>query len=615
MNRRRARLGAIVVANALAAAPAAGAALAPPVTIDGPSAAIVSLDGLALAQDGSGAVVYRKLAGGVAHVFAALEHAGVWGVPEQLDATLAAGASASAVAVSNGGRVAVVWISGGMLYGAVHPAGASGFSAPQAIAAASGTPALGIGVSGTAYVAFVAPAGTASNVDVARLDRSSTSFALLSGPLNTAPITLPSAGGPTIAVSADATAVVAWAQLQGDGSTHVFVRRASSAGPSPVIDDATVATLGGVTGGSADSPAVGIAYDSSSAWVAFRETFGALTRVVVTKLLGDELRTPVFADSLGPGAATSAALAPSLAINGNGAGLLASELSPANSLVVAALGTHGGPPGWTPGAVVNSTPDSLPPSPLAALSLSGRGVVVYTPGAGALDAEPFAGGVSSAPLALSSTTTGAVVAADGLAAGADDRGDLAVGFVAGSPTALSVLVEPIVRRPSAPRATGTQRWTAERRPVLRWQASSDSWTPPSYAVYLDGTRVATTTATRYAVPASLSDGRHSWRVVAIDSLGQRAGSMTRRLLVDAAPPVVALQLAGTRRAGAAVRFTVRATALSGVRHVSLDYGDGHAASGSRAAHVYTRAGHYTVTVTVSDGARVSALLRVGLTIS
>jgi len=615
VNRRRARLGAIVVANALAAAPAASAALAPPVTIDGPSSAIVSLDGLALAQDGSGAVVYRKLAGGVAHVFAALEQAGVWGVPEQLDATLAAAASASAVAVSNGGRVAVVWISGGMLYGEIHPAGASGFSAPQAIAAASGTPALGMGVSGTAYVAFVAPAGTASNVDVARLDRSSTSFALLSGPLNTAPITLPSAGGPTIAVSADATAVVAWAQLQGDGSTHVFVRRASAAGPSPVIDDATVATLGGVTGGSADSPAVGIAYDSSSAWVAFRETFGAVTRVVVTKLLGDELRTPVFADSLGPGAATSASLAPSLAINGNDAGLLASELSPANSLVVAALGTPGGPPGWTPGAVVNSTPNSLPPSPLAALSVSGRGVVVYTPGAGALDAEPFARGVSSAPLALSSTTTGPVVAADGLAAAADDRGDLAVGFVAGSPTALSVLVEPIVRQPSAPRATGTQRWTAERRPVLRWQASSDSWTPPSYAVYLDGTRVATTTATSYAVPASLSDGRHSWRVVAIDSLGQRAASMTRRLLVDAAPPVVALQLAGKRRAGAPVRFTVKATALSGVRHVSLDYGDGHAARGSSATHVYARAGHYTVTVTVSDGARVSARLRVGVTIS
>jgi PKD domain len=615
VNRRRARLGAIVVANALAAAPAAAAALAPPVTIDGPSAAIVSLDGLALAQDGSGAVVYRKLVAGVPHLFAALEQAGAWAAPAQLDATLAGGASTSAVAVSNGGRVAVVWISGGMLYGEVHPAGASGFSAPQPIAAASGTPALGIGVSGTAYVAFIAPAGTASDVDVARLDRSSTSFALLAGPLNTAPITLPSAGGPTIAVSADATAVVAWAALQADGSTHVFVRRASVAGPSPVIDDATVATLGGVAGGSADSPAVGIAYDSSTAWVAFRETFGAVTRVVVTKLLGDELRIPTFADSLGPGAAASSALAPSLAINGTGAGLLASELTPADSLVVAALGTPGGPHGWTPGSVVNPTPASVAPSPLAALSARGKGVVVYTPSAGALDAELFARGVSSAPVALSNATLGPVVAVDGLAAGADDNGDLAVGFVAGGPTALSVLVEPIVVAPGAPRATGAQRWTARRRPVLRWQASSDSWTPPRYAVYLDGTRVATTASTRYAVPADLADGRHRWSVVAIDSLGQRAASKTRRLLVDATPPVVRLAVAGKRSAGAALSFTVNAAALSGVRRVSLAYGDGHTASAARATHIYASAGHYVVVVTVTDGARVSSVLRVGVTIS
>jgi hypothetical protein len=603
------------VAMVLAAAPAAAATVAPAVTIDGPSAAIVSLDGLALAQDGSGAVVYRKLVAGVPHLFAALEHAGAWGAPAQLDATLPGGASTSAVAVSNGGRVAVVWTSGGMLYGEVHPAGASGFGAPQAIAAASGTPALGMGVSGTAYVAFVAPAGTASNIDLARLDRSSTSFTLLSAALTPAPVTLASAGGPAIAVSADATAVVAWAALQGDGSTHVFVRRASAAGPSPVIDDATVATLGGVTGGSADSPAVGVAYDSSSAWVAFRETFGAVTRVVVTKLLGDELRIPAFADALGPAAATSSALAPSLAINGNGAGLLASELSPAGSLVVAALGTPGGSHGWTPGSVVNSTPASVLPSPLAALSARGKGVVVYTPSAGALDAELFARGVSSAPVALSNATLGPVVAADGLAAGADDNGDLAVGFVAGSPTALSVLVEPIVVAPGAPRATGTQRWSAERRPVLHWQASSGSWTPLNYAVYLDGTRVATTASTRYAVPADLADGRHSWRVVATDSLGQRVPSETRRLLVDAAPPVVRLRVAGKRSVGAPVSFTVNATALSGVRRISLDYGDGHTAGAASATHVYASAGHYTVVVTVTDGARVSAVLRVGVTIA
>jgi PKD repeat protein len=49
--------------------------------------------------------------------------------------------------------------------------------------------------------------------------------------------------------------------------------------------------------------------------------------------------------------------------------------------------------------------------------------------------------------------------------------------------------------------------------------------------------------------------------------------------------------------------------------VSLDYGDGHGAGAARATHVYASAGHYTVVVTVTDGAGLSAVLRVGVTIS
>ena len=616
MNRRRARLSVIVGTLALAAAPAARAALGPPVTIDGPSSAIVSLDALALAPDGSGALVYRKTSDGAAHVFASLEHAGAWSAPVQLDATLPAGASASAVAVADGGRVAVVWIAGGMLYGSVHAASSSAFTAPQAIAPAGGTPALGMGVSGTAYVAYASASAGPSNVDVARLDRSSASFAVLPGPLNAAPTALAGAGRPSIAVAADGTAVVAWAQFQADGSTHVFVRRASAAGPSPVLDDATVATLAGVSGGSADSPAVGVAYDASDAWVSFRETFGTASRVLVTPLVGDALRMPVFADSLGAGAAAGSASAPSLAVNGNAAGLLAAELSPGNDLVLATLGTPGKPSGWSPGTVLNTTPDAVAPGPLAALSASGSGVVAYSPAAGVLDAELFAAdGTASGPLALSNATLGAVLAPDGRGVAADAGGDLLVAYVAGAPAALSLVVQPIVAAPGAPRATGTQLWIADKRPVLRWQASSDLWAPPVYSVYIDGRRVATTSATSYAVPADLREGRHSWKVVASDSLRQTATSQTRRLLINGAHPAVALHIGGSRSAGAALRFTVTASALSGVGRVSLDYGDGHTAGALRSTHVYASAGSYSVLVTVTDRAGLATVLRRVVTIS
>ena len=131
-------LAALACAALLATAAAASAAsvVAPAVVIDGPSAAVVSVGDVALAGDGSGAVVYTKVVGGVPHVFVSLEAAGTWAPAAQVDAGVVTGASAPAVAVADGGRIAVVWVSGGMLYGAVHATTATAFTAPQAIAPA-----------------------------------------------------------------------------------------------------------------------------------------------------------------------------------------------------------------------------------------------------------------------------------------------------------------------------------------------------------------------------------------------------------------------------------------------------------------------------------------------
>jgi hypothetical protein len=599
-----AALAALALASVMAPAARAAEAFAPPVTIDGPSGAVVSLGGVALAQDGSGAVVYTKLVAGVPHVFVSTERAGTWGAPTQLDAAIAAAASAPEVAVANGGRVAVVWTAGGTLYGTVEAAGTTAFTAPQAIAPASGQPALGMGISGTAYVAYLG--GAANVIDVARLDRTSTSFVVFPAPMSSDPITPASTGaGPVIAVAADATGVVAWTALAPDGSTHVFVRRVSAAGPSPVLDDATVTSLEGSAGGSADSPSVGVAYDSSDAWVAFRETVGGISRVIVDELLGDELRPPVFADSLAavPGAVSAAS--PSLAINGNAQGLLASGLAPSNALSVAVRGSAAAPYAWTPGALTGAATSPVAPDPVAALSADGEGVVVFTPSDGALDGELVKGGAPVAATPIATGTLGAVQRGEGVAAAADDYGDLLVGFVAGTPGALAIAVEPILPAPGAPRAVGTQLWTAVSRPVLRWQLSSDHWAPPTYVVYVDGRRVATTTGASYEPPTALADGRHTWRVVATDGLGHHVPSQMRRLLIDVAPPTIAIAVSGRRHSGKRVTFTVSASAISGVRGVSVDYGDGHATTQLRSTHAYARAGRYLVSVVATDRAGVT----------
>ena len=84
---RRARALLAFAALLVPAASAAGASVvAPPVVIDGPSTAVLSVGGVALAGDGSGGVVYTKLVGGVPHVFASLESAGAWTPTVQADA-------------------------------------------------------------------------------------------------------------------------------------------------------------------------------------------------------------------------------------------------------------------------------------------------------------------------------------------------------------------------------------------------------------------------------------------------------------------------------------------------------------------------------------------------
>lgn len=611
MRRGRGARLCLAIGGLLAFAPAAAhAALAAPATVDGPNAAIVALDGVALAPDGSGALVYRKLDGGVAHVYVSLETSGAFTAPVQVDTSVSAGASASEIAVASGGRVAVTWVAGGTLYGAVRAAAGAAFTPPAAIAPALGAPALGMGISGTAYVAYASPDAGASDIDVARLDRTATSFVALGSPLTQAPAVLaPSGGGPVLTVAADATAVVAWAQEEPDGSTHVFVRRASGAGPSPVIDDATLSTLAGLTGGSADSPALGVLYDSSVAWLAFRETLGGFSRIVVNELLGDELRTPALADSLGAAAGPSSALAPSLAVNGNGGGLLAAETAPANQVVAAEITAGANPYAWNAGAIVDPAPQAPAPEPQAVLSVSGNGEIVYVAAAGALDATPFlAGKAAGPPVPLSTSALGPVVAADGFGASSDDRGDVAIAYVAGTPGALTIAAQPVVIAPGAPRATGTQLWTAVRLPTLHWQPAAESWAPVTYTVYLDGARVATTSATSYTPTADLADGRHSWKVTASDSLGQSAASQTRRLLIDAAPPRVRLFVKGARKAGTPLTFTVEASTISGVRRVSLQYGDGSVTSAPTSTHAYAKPGHYTVTVTVLDRAGVQGVL-------
>ena len=66
----------------LAANPqSARAVILPATTVDGPSPDIVGFGGVAMAEDGTGGIVYLKRVEGVAHVFVAHDAEGRWMAP------------------------------------------------------------------------------------------------------------------------------------------------------------------------------------------------------------------------------------------------------------------------------------------------------------------------------------------------------------------------------------------------------------------------------------------------------------------------------------------------------------------------------------------------------
>ncbi|MGI8801547.1 MAG: hypothetical protein ACR2KV_05150 [Solirubrobacteraceae bacterium] len=591
------KLALAALLTVAAAAPArAGVVAGQP--LDGPSPDVLGLGGASMAADGGGAVAYLRADAGVAHVFVALLTRGAWSAPVRVDPGLGGPAAQPVIAASGGGRVAVAFLSGGTLEAAVRPAGArTAFTAPQAIAAGAGDPALSMGSSGTAYVAYRAAGG---GLRAARLDRTATTFAGL--PDAVEPQTGSGAGdGPLrrarIAVAADATGLVAWAEGGADGRSHVLARRVYGLHVGSVVRDATVDHLGSLSGGSADLAEVGLQDDSSYAWVAFREAFAGAdgtpgVRALARPLVGSEFGAPQPLDGLQPGAA-----GPSLAIDGAGDGLAATARDGAHAVIGSAIG----PGGFGPGQPANQVAAAAAPAPVAAVSRTGQGLIAFATEQGTLEARLFDGGAPAAAAPLSRADYGPVYAPGGLDAAVDAHGDAVVAFLQGDAAARRLVVAAVVDPPGGLAGLTSEHFGRVTRPLLQWTAARGAFSPISYTVVLDARPVGTTSATSLRVPAALSDGVHRWHVVAEDSLGQQTASAERTLAIAARPPVVTVAVTGSDRAGAILSFTVGARAPAGIARVVIDYGDRSAAgSGARSRHRYAHRGRFVVGVTVLD---------------
>ncbi len=103
-------LALALAATVLAAqAGQADAVILPATTIDGPSEDIVGFGGVAMANDGSGGLVYLKRVEGVPHVFVSRYVEGHWLAPIRVDSGEPFAAGSPRIGAADGGELLVVW--------------------------------------------------------------------------------------------------------------------------------------------------------------------------------------------------------------------------------------------------------------------------------------------------------------------------------------------------------------------------------------------------------------------------------------------------------------------------------------------------------------------------
>jgi hypothetical protein len=610
---------AAIVLLALASPARAGVFTGDPVV--GPSPAVHGLDGIDLAPDGSGAIVYTMDDSGVEHVFVQRLVNGAWSAPERLDADLGSAATQAVVAAGDGGRVLVVFVNGGNVYASTRPDSGTGW-ARQTLWSGGGAsdPAVDLSVNGKGYAAFAAPGAGGHDVRAAYAHDAGP-WTVIGAPLdaNAADDAGTGTARPRVAASADGVAIVVWGE-----AGHVFARRVQGARASVVAADALAGlTLEGIQAASADLPVVSTQDDDSFSGVAFRATFdvggGTLrSRAAFRRLRGSRFETP-FAVEGSPFASGQGSGAPQIATVGTGQGLVVAGNDTTNATSALQLLFDVEPSTLLPidSLVANSAPGYAVPATATARKMLVAWQVTPLGGASEIHARYRDGDDFEAEQVVSRGDLGPTDAADGLLTATDDAGDIAVAYaqdVPGQGRAIAVAtVDQPPGRFAVERVAGFQR---SDRPTLLWTTSREAW-GRYFKVTIDGVQAGVTGRRSFRPSAPLAQGTHSVQVVVLDHRGQQYTAPMASLKIDSVPAFVTARLSGARQAGIALRLAVQATdtptgtarkargvLTSGVRAILVDWGDRTPAEQIRhgSQHAYARPGRYVLRLLVTDRA-------------
>jgi hypothetical protein len=228
---------------------------------------------------------------------------------------------------------------------------------------------------------------------------------------------------------------------------------------------------------------------------------------------------------------------------------------------------------------------------------------------------------------LSSPAQGPIDAAEGIAADGDVSGNVAVAWLQGGPGTTEVMVDQMYQPPTAFPGLNPGRYTTVSQPALAWNAPL-GWGPMLYTLLVDGASLGQTYSTSIPVPVPLTDGRHTWQVIATNPIGERSQTSGSTIFVDTVPPIGQITLLAHAKPGSPLRVAIGyadhppvgepAFDASGVSKVTVNWGDRTVVRPKLGTHllvhVYRHAGRYVITLTVTDKAgnvtRVFKLVKV-----
>jgi hypothetical protein len=645
------RLAGACIAGAgllLALAAPADAVIQAAVTLEGPNQYVAEFGGVAMAEDGSGGLVYLKDVGGVARVFVARYVEDHWLAPIEVDPSAPRDASWARIGAADGGELVVVWatpfgtVDGRPLYeleSALLGPGATVFEEPVIldpdIGEAVGTsPDLAMNTTGQAYLVYrvtepfaLTPRLRTGDVpEQVRLARfRGRRWSLLSAVNRDAGISMRApteANAPVVAINRTGSGLVVWQEPEINGIARIWARRLFGNNVDYVLPVTATSYNGQPITEDTEAPSVAMTL-LGGAWVAYRQSAGQ----------GSPLGGPrIFLNKLPDGESESGAefkgafLASAKVAGGDGGEVGAPSVDVDEHQEMRLLYDSDG----TPQVIEGNDRGQIVGTPTLGPAASGGeepSVGVMNPEGGGVSAWPSTNPLGTPAVAVredfpnGAVQTGLVAGGAGgpiskLAVGRSGLGDGLVAFQQGA-VGNAAIVATEVSAPPAPLVLSAPKgWIKPSQAQVSWLPAESANEPVTYQVVLDGHVIASAgTALRATIsPRLLGDGSHELQVLATDAWGEQTLSAPARLLISGRIPTVSLT-----RSRSHSQITIRVSdAQSGVdaSAVSVSFGDGRSASGRTVfTHTYAHAGAYRVRVHVRDNAGNSGVVSIRVSVS